>query len=265
MTTNPVQDIDTRYIRQIQQQQIELALIKAERDTAMRDRDRAQAHSDAMAKLVEALLASLRPYGFSASGSCSPFAARRAPSRTASRIRSSTPSCSRARTGFSGASPSAARVFRAPPNSRIGLMQKVEHRAMDVELLTVFNALIDLRNNLDDKPHLLGSEIEFLAFATKMAPYSNAQLLQDLWVLYELKEKRHGYFVEFGACDGISLSNTLLLEKTFGWQGALAEPARPGTPRYTRTEPATSPTNASTRPTGSRSCSTRSISASCRA
>ncbi|MDF2598651.1 hypothetical protein [Methylobacterium brachiatum] len=65
MTTNPVQDIDTRYIRQIQQQQIELALIKAERDTAMRDRDRAQAHSDAMAKLVEALLASLRPYGFS--------------------------------------------------------------------------------------------------------------------------------------------------------------------------------------------------------
>lgn len=105
-------------------------------------------------------------------------------------------------------------------------MQKVEHRAMDVELLTVFNALIDLRNNLDDKPHLLGSEIEFLAFATKMAPYSNAQLLQDLWILYELKKKRHGYFVEFGACDGISLSNTLLLEKTFGWQGALAEPAR---------------------------------------
>ena len=97
---------------------------------------------------------------------------------------------------------------------------------MDVELLTVFNALIDLRNNLDDKPHLLESEIEFLAFATKMAPYSNAQLLQDLWVLYELKEKRNGYFVEFGACDGISLSNTLLLEKTFGWQGALAEPAR---------------------------------------
>ena len=59
-----------------------------------------------------------------------------------------------------------------------------------------------------------------------MAPYSNAQLLQDLWVLYELKEKRNGYFVEFGACDGMSLSNTLLLEKTFGWQGALAEPAR---------------------------------------
>jgi FkbM family methyltransferase len=97
---------------------------------------------------------------------------------------------------------------------------------MSAELLTVFNALIHLRDNLDEKPHILQSDLEFLSFAARMAPYSNAQLLQDLWVLYELKEKRNGYFVEFGACDGVSLSNTLLLEKTFGWQGALAEPAR---------------------------------------
>ncbi|MCJ2049239.1 FkbM family methyltransferase [Methylobacterium sp. J-070] len=97
---------------------------------------------------------------------------------------------------------------------------------MDVELLTMFNAIIGLRDNLDCGPHILSSELDFLSFATRMAPLSNAQLLQDLWVLYELNEKRNGYFVEFGACDGISLSNTLLLEKTFGWQGALAEPAR---------------------------------------
>ncbi len=69
---------------------------------------------------------------------------------------------------------------------------------MDVELLTVFNALINLRDNLDARPHILGSELDFLSFATRMAPYSNAQLLQDLWVLYELQEKRNGYFVEFG-------------------------------------------------------------------
>ena len=97
---------------------------------------------------------------------------------------------------------------------------------MDVELLTVFNAVINLRNNLDVRPHILTSDLDFLSFATRMAPFSNAQLLQDLWVLYELKEKRGGFFVEFGACDGISLSNTLLLEKAFGWQGVLAEPAR---------------------------------------
>ncbi|MEE7440229.1 FkbM family methyltransferase [Methylobacterium oryzae] len=97
---------------------------------------------------------------------------------------------------------------------------------MDVEFLTVFNALVNLRDNLEAPPHIVSSELDFLSFAAKRAPFSNAQLLQDLWALYELNEKRNGYFVEFGACDGISLSNTLLLEKTYGWQGALAEPAR---------------------------------------
>ena len=97
---------------------------------------------------------------------------------------------------------------------------------MDFELLTVFNSLIDLKYHLAERPHIFTSELDFLAFATKMAPLSNSQLLQDLWVLYELREKRNGYFVEFGACDGVSLSNTLLLEKMFGWQGAVAEPAR---------------------------------------
>jgi hypothetical protein len=65
MTKNPVHDLDTRYIRQIQQQQIALAVIRAERDAALRDRDQARARSDAMATLVDALLGSLRPYGFS--------------------------------------------------------------------------------------------------------------------------------------------------------------------------------------------------------
>jgi FkbM family methyltransferase len=55
---------------------------------------------------------------------------------------------------------------------------------------------------------------------------SKAQLHQDLFVLSHLNFKRDGFFVEFGATDGIEYSNTFLLEKKFGWQGILAEPAR---------------------------------------
>ena len=55
---------------------------------------------------------------------------------------------------------------------------------------------------------------------------SQAQLWQDLFVLHELGMKRDGFFVEFGATNGVSLSNTYLLEKQFGWKGILAEPAK---------------------------------------
>jgi FkbM family methyltransferase len=54
---------------------------------------------------------------------------------------------------------------------------------------------------------------------------SKAQLSQDILALIENGFKREGYFVEFGATDGVGLSNTHLLEKEFGWRGILAEPA----------------------------------------
>lgn len=60
----------------------------------------------------------------------------------------------------------------------------------------------------------------------KLMASSEAQLRQDLFVLATLKFRKRGFFVEFGATNGRSLSNTFLLEKKFGWQGILAEPAR---------------------------------------
>jgi FkbM family methyltransferase len=53
----------------------------------------------------------------------------------------------------------------------------------------------------------------------------NSQLGQDLFVLLTTGFKRNGYFVEFGATNGVDLSNTFLLETHYGWQGILAEPA----------------------------------------
>ena len=55
---------------------------------------------------------------------------------------------------------------------------------------------------------------------------SKAQLRQDLFVLSHLDFKKGGFFVEFGATNGVDLSNTHLLEKEFGWTGILAEPAK---------------------------------------
>jgi FkbM family methyltransferase len=55
---------------------------------------------------------------------------------------------------------------------------------------------------------------------------SKAQLRRDIFVLAELEQKKNGVFVEFGATDGLNLSNTWLLEKEYGWSGILAEPAQ---------------------------------------
>lgn len=64
----------------------------------------------------------------------------------------------------------------------------------------------------------------FFQFALPRAHLSQSQIMQDLWVLFELSDKRAGFFVEFGATNGITLSNTHLLEKQMGWTGILAEP-----------------------------------------
>jgi FkbM family methyltransferase len=54
--------------------------------------------------------------------------------------------------------------------------------------------------------------------------YSFSQIQQDRWVLDELREKRGGFFVEIGAFDGKTHSNTYLLEAEYGWTGILVEP-----------------------------------------
>lgn len=67
-------------------------------------------------------------------------------------------------------------------------------------------------------------DIRFLSYVFAKRGKSRSQILQDLWVCFELDDKRGGYFVEFGATNGLTNSNTWLLEKEYGWSGILAEP-----------------------------------------
>jgi len=69
-------------------------------------------------------------------------------------------------------------------------------------------------------------QCDFINYCRINAIDSYSQNFQDLFVLYYLNEKKSGFFIEFGATNGIDLSNTLLLESKYSWNGILAEPAK---------------------------------------
>ena len=100
-------------------------------------------------------------------------------------------------------------------------------------LSTEFTQLEQLAADANTHPHtrtrinlLLAAQADYYQKLANTMNQSPSQLRQDCFVLTELNFKTHGYFVEFGASDGVSNSNTWLLEKHFGWSGILAEPAK---------------------------------------
>ncbi|WP_372737910.1 FkbM family methyltransferase [Neptunomonas sp.] len=77
---------------------------------------------------------------------------------------------------------------------------------------------------IEDKEQLGTHEVGSEAYIENLRRKSVSQLGQDLWVLEKTNYKTKGFFVEFGATDGVLLSNSYLLEKEFGWHGICAEP-----------------------------------------
>ena len=78
-------------------------------------------------------------------------------------------------------------------------------------------------------------QLRWLGHLTKHKKESNSQLSQDLWVTFRTNNKPGGFFAYVGACHPTSLSNSLLLEKSYGWNGILVEP-NPGMAELLRSE-----------------------------
>lgn len=66
--------------------------------------------------------------------------------------------------------------------------------------------------------------IRFIGACLQHINKTNSQNFQDVWAAYESGYTSRGFFVEFGATNGIDGSNTLMLEREYGWDGILAEP-----------------------------------------
>lgn len=117
-------------------------------------------------------------------------------------------------------------IFRTPVRAVAGAVgfDVVRRKPKPDAAVAAFELLLQLRIALDEVRDT--HERRFLLECARHIGESKSQLLQDVFAMHSVDFKPSGFFVEFGATDGVTLSNTHLLEVRFGWKGILAEPAR---------------------------------------
>lgn len=118
------------------------------------------------------------------------------------------------------------------------------HRTIDIERIDgEFRIIPRIRiQRLAEKPvvaSFTGFQMEILPVASRLSqPPRNqkeeediwflslprySQIYQDDWILRMLRFKGDGFFVEIGGHNGVENSNTILLERIFGWNGMIVE------------------------------------------
>lgn len=76
---------------------------------------------------------------------------------------------------------------------------------------------------LEENKKLLVNFIDYLKYNKKEI---KSQLYQDIFASFIINDRFDKSFLEFGATNGIDLSNTYMLENELSWSGSLAEPDR---------------------------------------
>jgi FkbM family methyltransferase len=89
--------------------------------------------------------------------------------------------------------------------------------------MDLVSILYNLKQQKDSGAEINKDLINFIGCCMSNVPNSYSQNFQDVWAYYEGNFKTDGYFVEFGATNGVTSSNTLMLEQ-LGWDGLLCEP-----------------------------------------
>ena len=116
-------------------------------------------------------------------------------------------------------------------NNLINISEQVQINFSDGTSSAIDKRVIELITDLKNKSKLLpffhnismnldhysDYFINFYTYLLLNRKKSKSQLFQDLFVLFNFNEKRNGTFLEFGATDGLSLSNTYLLENSYEW------------------------------------------------
>ena len=86
---------------------------------------------------------------------------------------------------------------------------------------SILKQAYDQKMIVGENKNLLKNFIEHFSKITEI----KSQLYQDVFASFIIEKNFNKTFLEFGATDGIDLSNTYVLEKNFGWNGSLSEPS----------------------------------------